>query len=73
MRVRAGLLFVAVGCVGPLVPSITGANIIIDVTESAGDVVFNYSGSIDLTGLRVPTDPSGASSISLIAPPAWRD
>lgn len=36
------------------VPSITRADIVINAVETGGDVVFSYSGSIDLSGLGAP-------------------
>ena len=33
------------------VPAITRADIVINAIETGGDVVFSYSGSIDLAGL----------------------
>jgi hypothetical protein len=36
------------------VPAITSADIVINAVEIGGDVVFSYSGSIDLSGLGAP-------------------
>jgi hypothetical protein len=44
---------------GLLVAGVTNANVTITAVESGIDVVFTYSGSIDLTGLDGPI-PSGA-------------
>lgn len=36
------------------IPSITRADIVINAVETGGDVVFSYSGSIDVSDLGAP-------------------
>jgi hypothetical protein len=48
-------------------PRVADATVIINVLESGGDVVFSYSGAIDLTGLGAP-DVSVANDVSTFSP-----
>ena len=49
------------------VPAVTRADVLITAVETGADVVFSYSGSIDLSGLGTPDD-SGTSASGGIVP-----
>jgi hypothetical protein len=49
-----------------LMPATAQADIVVNAQESGGDVVFSFSGSVDLSGLGAPNGTAG--SVSAISP-----
>ena len=62
---KKSLAAIAVAVIA-LIPGIAQADILVNAQESGGDVVFSFSGSVNLSGLGVPTGTGG--SVSAIRP-----
>jgi hypothetical protein len=62
---KKSLTAIAVAIVA-LMPATSQADIVVNAQESGGDVVFSFSGSVDLSGLGAATGTGG--SVSAIRP-----